>query len=66
MKHSMVLDDEEIRELDCLLSADLSERRTELRRTRNPDFRLQIRHHIELDQHILLKLEKAADTVKQM
>ncbi len=66
MKHAMILNDEEIRELDCLLSADISERRTELRRTRNPEFREQIQHHLDIERQILLALEKATDTVKQM
>ena len=66
MKHAMMLSDEEIRELDGLVNADISERRTELRRTRNPKFRAQVQHHLELDRHILHELEKAGDTQKQM
>lgn len=66
MKHAMMLNDEELREIGSLVNADISERRTELRRTRNPGFRAQVKHHIELDRNILHELERAGDTQKQM
>jgi len=62
----MMLNDEEIRELDKLLSAEIADRRIELRRTGNHSFRDEVRHHLDVATDILHKLEEAAETQKQM
>ncbi len=59
MKHTILLNDEELEGLGELITADISERRVELRRTRNPGFRDFIRHHIELEKNILNELNQA-------
>lgn len=44
---------EELDEVGMLLSRELSTDRAELRRTRNPQFRDQVRRKIDLREHVL-------------
>lgn len=59
MKRQITVSDEELSELDAVLSNELSDTRTELRRTRNPAFRKQVNHHIEVIAHIRETVEEA-------
>lgn len=52
MACSLVLNDEELVELDDLLHQEVTTSRTELRRTRNPEFRDQINHRIKMAAHL--------------
>jgi len=53
MAYTITLSDEELAELDGLIHDELADRRHELRRTRNPEFRGQVTHHIRLLDHLL-------------
>jgi hypothetical protein len=52
MVHHVSLSDEELAELDRMLTKELVERRSELRRTRNPSFRAQLDERIEVLEHM--------------
>ena len=50
---------EELDEMGMLLSKELATDRTELRRTRNPQFRQQVIHKIDLREHVLETIQNA-------
>ncbi len=58
MKRTIVLNEEEARELDALLRRELADSKTELRRTRNVRFREQVRHHMHVAEHLLEALHQ--------
>ena len=53
MQHTLLVSDEDLAELESLLRSELKDAHSELRRTRNPQFREQIRHRMELAEHLL-------------
>ena len=53
MPHEVYLSEEEALDLNRLLRREVNESRVELRRTRNPHFRDEIQHRIELEEHVL-------------
>ncbi len=63
MEHTITLSDEELEELDGLLTHEVDDSRTELRRTRNRQFREMIRHRIALARDLLAKVREAHVTV---
>lgn len=62
MTQTIALNEEEIAALDHLIHKDLEERHSELRRTRNPGFRDEIKRKIALEEHVLEELEHAGTT----
>jgi len=52
MNHAISVSDEELLELDTMLASELSDTRGELRRTRNPSYRKQVSHHMQVIQHL--------------
>ena len=59
MKTAIRLSDEEIEELEMLLHRELDSTRVELRRTRNPQFRDGIKHHMRVTEQMLATVEDA-------
>ncbi len=53
MVHQLVLSDDELEQLESMLSHELAVSHPELRRTRNPDFRDQILRRIGLVECML-------------
>ena len=60
MARPIQLSDEELAELGAMLHRETATSRHELRRTRNPGFREQVRHHIDVVAHITESVEAAA------
>ncbi|HET6429949.1 MAG TPA: hypothetical protein VFJ30_16150 [Phycisphaerae bacterium] len=56
MQHTMVLSDEELEELDGLLDSEVYNSRSELRRTRNPQFREDVRRRLTVARSLLAKI----------
>jgi len=52
-------DEEELEELDSILSRELTESRSELRHTWDANYRERVRHHIELVEHMIRTTEHA-------
>ena len=59
MPHRILVSDEELSELDAVLANELVETRGELRRTRNPAYRKQVNHHLQVVRHIHDQIEQA-------
>ncbi len=59
MKNTITLNDEELIELEDLLRRELEESRPEYRRTRTPEFRDFLAHHIELTEGLLRTVSQA-------
>ena len=59
MAYQIDLSDEELDELDLVLRQEFRSTRIELRRTRNPEYRGEVRHHMDLVEHILESLGSA-------
>ena len=52
MKRTITLTEEEAGELEDLIRSDLQETHSELRRTRNPDYRDRVNNHLKRLQHV--------------
>ena len=59
MEHTIVLSDEELEELDGLLDTEIYNARSELRRTRNPQFREDVRRRLTIARQLLVRIRKA-------
>jgi hypothetical protein len=59
MKNTITLSDEELIELEDLLRRELEESRPEYRRTRTPEFRDFLAHHIEVTEGLLRTVTRA-------
>ena len=59
MTHQIRLSDEEFDEFDLILRQELRSTKTELRRTRNPDYRVEVRRRMELIEQILDVFDRA-------
>jgi len=59
MRHQILVSDEELSELETVLASELVETRGELRRTRNPAYRKQVNHHLQVVRHIHDQVEQA-------
>jgi len=53
MKCELDISSEELADLDVLLQREAQASRSELRRTRNPQFRSELEHHVERVEHLL-------------
>mgnify|MGYP006967066200 CR=1 FL=1 len=58
MDHTITLTDDELDLLQGLLKDELGAERVEFRRTRNPDFRDDLEHHLDLALRLLGKLDR--------
>ena len=58
MEHTIMLSDEELAELDGLLDSEVYNSRSELRRTRNPQFREDVRRRLTITRQLLAKIRK--------
>ena len=52
MEHQIHISEEELAELERMLGKEAAERRNELRRTRNPSFREDLIHRLDLLDHM--------------
>ncbi len=52
-------EEEELDELDRILSRELRDSRAELRRTWDANYKQRVRHHIELVEHMIRTTESA-------
>jgi len=58
MECKLDISDQELAELQSLLRREIESSRNELRRTRNLEFRDQIRHHVEVLSHVLERVTR--------
>ncbi len=61
MAYGINLTDEEFRLLEDLLRRELTDTRSEHRRTRNPEFRSQIEHQLDLLRRLLVTMEELSE-----
>lgn len=60
MQHTLTLSDEELDEIDHVLEGEIRTTRVELRRTRNLDYRHQVRHHLDVMERVHERMHHAA------
>jgi hypothetical protein len=61
MNHTITFSDDELDLIEGLLNEELQTERVEFRRTRNPDFRDDLEHHLDLTGKLIRKLSQARE-----